>query len=1604
MKRKSKKEIMQVIPTSNIQSNPPQEKITAKYNNPWPGLAPYKDPSEYGDEVHYKFCGRTAETYDLLQLIENRSLVTLYGSTGIGKTSLLRAGVFPILKQHIDNSAQNDSPIIFHPLYVRLGAPEQLTFDSNIDIKSLSLAEILKLCIEKELEVKSSSDEKIEEKKWLWHYFHSREFYYQKKKVTPVVVLDQFEELFTDRANDKKIEEFLRQLYILVENRLPWKGIEGMHEATFRFVISLREDRFFYLEDFIDSLHLILFKESRYRLRPMTDEQAAQVITIPGANIIDKDNKDKIATNIISKARNKDRQDINTLMLSLICNQIYEREGCLTLKTSQSINLTLDSYYDSAIKNLPNSEIRFIEKKFVNGDTRQPVEESIFKSEAPNAYIRFFEDEDSVFKIVTSVVVPGKDVRHVELVHDQLAAVINARQKAKNTRWNTVFLRTGILILVVIVSLLLVFGGQNTNKKEEQPLSIMRINSGEFSTTDSLWITQDNLKNNAMVERLSIVNKNNYAIEQCPYLHTVDLSNLGQDSLSLILKNCDVLKTIKLPKTLHYLRLEISNCPKLSLNINKGLGDLYINPMEEALNISIDSEVKRYKEWQGILWDIYDRRIVFYPRAVASEMKGQTFSCSFPEEIKTDHLMYGTVTLKNINYKKDSISTSYSIFPCTNWSQDRIDLWARSNDKYEVNRFVLPDSLDHLPTGMFKSMVKLDSVIMPQILYSIETEAFYDCRQLRNVVLSQSLKRIGDRAFMGCFALKHIIIPAEVTYIGEQAFEGCVSLETVEFEGDSVELGNRAFANCTKLKTVKLPRNPIFHAKAEYYSPFYNSVNFIGKEKFSTNYNDAVERNEGYELAWNDESELIIRLSGNASEIYLPIGYVQNKFNIEPDAHTLNHIHIPWPQPIYIKNGKKYELKFNLKQTDKQHITLHVPYGCKRYYELNCEFADFRNIIEDPFSQQILNWINDIALLTKKSISKPISIFFIFSFVLLLFSAAIIAQKKKCNFTETLNWGKIILYSVLFCVFTFVVFTLLLWFFRLYCSINEYFSMAFSAVFALLSSSIFFMASHIATWIGQRKKRRIILNRFKGSFHWTIATCGNFKRIIIVFIAIIFLAIFTFFVHYQLNANNSYSIAMANGNYKKAIEVYIDSLSTFDNLTQSDCLQLRNLLSINGDSAQLVFVAREHYDNCDRNYEVPWMVQTGLSFTRNDSLFMFNTNKMAVWSGKDPFGRENKFLHDANKLTISYYDEHSDSSVIILLQDTADTIKISGKLSKNMIKQKFIISEKKDGQKLIYDLYGRFIPYDKNDYFKQLSNTDFFIIYGDEQSYVFTHTTEGPMCITLPKGRDLSVYDGHYLIWRVDSGGVFVYDVYSPLNSPIIVDKDGYFQTNTGKKVNTESYSVKRNEKDGTVNVTEASTGQSFSLPARFSYTNESISHGYVKNRYFWQSSALYGEITIFDFQKDGQLIAELKGTRCEFPHDYNNAFYIIDNDDLQFYTLEDGNVYKIFNAKINSPNRYTVEGDLRGNYLIYDEVCNSETQHYARMVYSLTIPGAKHIPIINNPVFACGDTLIVVNPQEKNFYFYRYETLEEQLNRSKFVNERQKKKLQQLLKNVCSN
>ena len=425
-----------------------------KMKNPWLGLVSYDEPKGIDD---YLFCGRDEDTLDVARLIDNNLFVTLYGSSGIGKTSLLKAGVIPILRRKD-----------YFPLYVRLSQePGDVPYAESI-VRRLQESGL------REQRSVEGEHPDGEDRLFLWNYFAVTRFFNgEGREVYPVIILDQFEEVFRD-ADKRKAELLLRQIYLLLNDELEMPAGDGYSADTnYRFVASIREDFLFVLEDSIDALSMDLLKNNRYRLRPMDAANAREVVLMPGRDCIEEAEKESVADRIVALAGRGKNEGIDTLLLSLVCACTYDRKagGKITLS---DLSIWKDNpmqlYYQDAVKDLSAKQIRYIQQHFVRedgsrrrvdaGQVRAALGESCFAALAHGANRMFAPTGQG----------------QVELLHDQLAMAVyedrkafeerERKRKLKRRIW--LFGSLGFLVMLFFLVLLIIIGDQQNDLLRNQ--------------------------------------------------------------------------------------------------------------------------------------------------------------------------------------------------------------------------------------------------------------------------------------------------------------------------------------------------------------------------------------------------------------------------------------------------------------------------------------------------------------------------------------------------------------------------------------------------------------------------------------------------------------------------------------------------------------------------------------------------------------------------------------------------------------------------------------------------------------------------------------------------------------------------------------------------------------------------------------------------------------------------------------------------------------------------------------------------------------------------------------------------------------------------------
>ena len=224
----------------------------------YPGTRPFSE----SPEDQQRFFGRHREGQQLYLRVLSVPVLLQFAKSGLGKTSLLQASLFPRLRQ---------KP--FLPVMVRFNEKNE----SPVDAVARSIRQA---CKTEQLQVPEFRTEGI------WELLSTALVWRDDLLLTPVLVLDQFEEVFTvrDRAFRDKLASELGALATRVPPERP-----GLSEASesepaptppdVKILISMREDYLGALEEF--SLAIPSLFHERLRLGPLSEEGAREAVMNP---------------------------------------------------------------------------------------------------------------------------------------------------------------------------------------------------------------------------------------------------------------------------------------------------------------------------------------------------------------------------------------------------------------------------------------------------------------------------------------------------------------------------------------------------------------------------------------------------------------------------------------------------------------------------------------------------------------------------------------------------------------------------------------------------------------------------------------------------------------------------------------------------------------------------------------------------------------------------------------------------------------------------------------------------------------------------------------------------------------------------------------------------------------------------------------------------------------------------------------------------------------------------------------------------------------------------------------------------------------------------
>ncbi len=412
----------------------------------------YLGITPYDEDGSFVFVGRSDETRSLYNRIIRNDYTVYYAASGEGKSSLIRAGLLPILRRRG-----------FFPVYI--------VFEDKEFNKS-SFEDIIKSRIKEEA---NKHNVRYEQSSWslnrfnqeasaalennLWWKLRNYCFKRGELELQPLFIFDQFEEVFT-KADYEWTDSFFSWLEEISTDYLPESlhalvkelNIDVPTQKNYKALFSFRTE---YLGDLdywcVEKHFLPSMQENRICLKPLTPKGAREVITLNEESLgIYADQIIIGCADSKIKTINENQPCVYALILSVVCRTLSElpegdRDSLLNnLRSDQdgTINDILLRFYKERLKAIGLDYVRdekiieSIENALVDEKGKRSRRDTDENSMQPIAkWVELMSDKDvSLIKVIGRKEVEGEAVKTVEFPHDRLCQAIDSSRKERQRK------------------------------------------------------------------------------------------------------------------------------------------------------------------------------------------------------------------------------------------------------------------------------------------------------------------------------------------------------------------------------------------------------------------------------------------------------------------------------------------------------------------------------------------------------------------------------------------------------------------------------------------------------------------------------------------------------------------------------------------------------------------------------------------------------------------------------------------------------------------------------------------------------------------------------------------------------------------------------------------------------------------------------------------------------------------------------------------------------------------------------------------------------------------------------------------------------------------
>lgn len=383
-----------------------------------------KGPSFYKETDQDIFWGRDKEIDDIYYIVSNSDFGICYAKSGEGKSSLINAGLIPLLRKQG-----------FLPICTRFTSSNYKEENPNFD-------NIIGEAIEKAINkvkngtVYKSLDIDIPQEEMplcdtLWWKLRVNEIRKDAfTQLTPVLILDQFEEVFTCSENIEWVSRFFAWLECLYNDMNPLDDANiGRLPKKFKVLLSLRSEYVCELDYWSMQRYFIpSLKNNRYYLKALTEKSAEKIVNeiLSRTEIrnISKEEVINFSQNDDIEKSYADRPCKSALKLSLLLDTCYrysEKIKDLVDKNGNALSFAdiLEIYYDESTKELSREQRNKLEDLLVDRNGRR-TKVSIADISAKTKI-----NENQLERLKEKRIITTTNSNDIEIAHDCMCEIVS---------------------------------------------------------------------------------------------------------------------------------------------------------------------------------------------------------------------------------------------------------------------------------------------------------------------------------------------------------------------------------------------------------------------------------------------------------------------------------------------------------------------------------------------------------------------------------------------------------------------------------------------------------------------------------------------------------------------------------------------------------------------------------------------------------------------------------------------------------------------------------------------------------------------------------------------------------------------------------------------------------------------------------------------------------------------------------------------------------------------------------------------------------------------------------------------------------------------------